>query len=32
MLAKLRELDPADTVGYGVIAALAERVAEAEVE
>lgn len=30
MLAKLRELDPADTVGYGVIAALAERVAEPE--
>ena len=30
MLAKLRELDPADTVGYGVIASLAERVAEAE--
>jgi hypothetical protein len=30
MLSKLRELDPTDTVGYGVIAALAERVAEAE--
>ena len=30
MLAKLKELDPADTVGYGVIATLAERVAGGE--
>ncbi|EWY39579.1 hypothetical protein N825_05675 [Skermanella stibiiresistens SB22] len=30
MLAKLRELDPTDTVGYGVIATLAESVARTD--